>query len=80
MKHPRYASAQDAEQAFYGALEKSDLDAMMAVWAEDEDVYCVHPGGARLSGIEQVRESWRQIFASRQTLRFRLLHQQYLRG
>jgi ketosteroid isomerase-like protein len=58
-----FPSAQDAESAFYEALEHADLEAMMAVWAEDEDIICVHPGGPRLAGLEQVREGWRRIFA-----------------
>ena len=58
-----FPTAQDAENAFYEALERCDLEAMMAVWAEDEDIICVHPGGPRLSGQDQVRESWAQIFA-----------------
>ena len=80
MKRAIFVSPQDAEAAFYEALEKADLDAMMAVWADDEDIVCVHPGGARRSGVEQVRESWRQIFASGQTLRFRLRQPQSLNG
>ena len=36
---------------------------MMAVWAEDEEILCVHPSGPRLVGHEQVRESWQRIFA-----------------
>jgi uncharacterized protein (TIGR02246 family) len=56
-------TAQDAENAFYEALERGDLEAMMAVWAEDEEVICVHPTGPRLSGQDQVRESWAKIFA-----------------
>ena len=52
----------------------------MAVWSDDEDIVCVHPGGARVSGVAQVRESWRQIFAGGQTLRFRLGNQQSLNG
>lgn len=58
-----FATAQDAENAFYDALERGDLDVMMEVWAEDEEIVCVHPGGMRLNGQDQVRESWRQIFA-----------------
>ena len=46
----------------------------MAVWAEDEEVWCVHPGGPRLSGIDKVRESWRRIFAGNMTMRFELQH------
>jgi ketosteroid isomerase-like protein len=58
-----FPTAQDAENAFYEALERADLDAMMAVWADHEEIVCVHPAGPRLSGQEQVRESWAQIFA-----------------
>ena len=59
-----FPTAQDAENAFYEALERSDLEGMMAVWAEDEDIVCVHPGGTRLAGQDQVRESWARIFAA----------------
>ena len=59
-----FPTAQDAENAFYEALERCDLDGMMAVWAEDEDIVCVHPGGPRLNGQDQVRESWARIFAA----------------
>jgi ketosteroid isomerase-like protein len=72
MKKALYASAQEAETAFYEAFAKNDLDAMMAVWADDEEIYCVHPGGPRFSGLEAVRESWRRVFASGQTLAFQL--------
>ena len=72
MKRIIYTTPQEAEAAFYEAFEKRDLDAMMNVWADDEEIVCVHPGGARLTGIEQVRDSWRRIFAAGQRLRFRL--------
>lgn len=58
-----FATPQDAEAAFYEALERADLAAMMAVWAEDEEVLCVHPGGERLAGFAAVRENWRRLFA-----------------
>jgi len=80
MKKTLFASSQDAESAFYEALTKADLDAMMAVWADDDDIYCVHPNGARVSGVESVRESWRQIFSSGQTLRFQLRESQVVQG
>lgn len=72
MKKTLYATPQDAEAAFYDAFVKADLEAMMEVWSDDDDIYCVHPGGARVSGVERVRESWRQIFAGGQSLRFDL--------
>ena len=64
---PRPASAvlttsEDAEEAFYAAFSVGRLDDMMRVWADDASVVCIHPGGSRLSGIAEIRDSWRQIF------------------
>ncbi len=67
-----FASAEAAERAFYSAFERADLAAMMAVWAEDEEIICVHPGGPRLCGVAEVRESWRQLFAQGPQLSFSL--------
>ena len=62
----------DAATAFYRAFEAKDIDAMMAAWAEDEDIVCVHPGGPRLVGFDAVRVGWEQIFAGETKLLFRL--------
>jgi ketosteroid isomerase-like protein len=75
-----FPTPQDAENAFYEALERCDLELMMAVWAEDEEIVCVHPGGPRFSGQEQVRDSWRQIFASDQRLRVQVAQQVAISG
>ena len=63
MSRAAFPTAQDAENAFYEALERADLEGMMAVWAEDYEIVCVHPGGPRLTGQAQVRESWSRIFS-----------------
>lgn len=75
-----FTSPQEAEQAFYDAFQRADLDAMMAVWAEDDEVYCVHPGGTRLNGLDRIRESFRQIFGGGANMRFQLRGLQQLRG
>jgi len=72
VKKTIYASAQEAEAAFYDAFGKSDLEAMMAVWADDDEIYCIHPAGPRISGVENVRESWRRFFTNGQMLSFQL--------
>lgn len=72
---PFYASPQDVETAFYEALEKADLEAMMAVWAEDDDIVCVHPGGPRQVGYAAVREAWRRVFANTSRLQVRIVQQ-----
>ena len=75
-----FPTAQDAENAFYEALERCDLDGMMAVWAEDEDIICVHPAGPRLTGQDQVRESWAQIFSSGPRARVHITNQVAISG
>ena len=80
LKKTLFATPHDAETAFYEAFMKRDLDAMMAVWADDDEVYCVHPRGARISGVAPVRDSWRQIFASAQNVRFEVREQHLLQA
>ncbi|MGZ8154294.1 MAG: YybH family protein [Burkholderiales bacterium] len=75
-----FATPQDAEAAFYEAFMKRDLEAMMAVWADDDEVYCVHPRGLRMTGVAQVRESWRQIFTGAQNVRFQVRQQHLLQA
>ena len=62
--HPRahFPTPEDAEAAFYDAIERGDLEALMAVWCEDEEIVCIHPGGPRLVGLTAVRSSWQAIF------------------
>ena len=70
-----FPTAQDAENAFYEALERSDLEAMMQVWSEDEEIVCVHPAGQRLAGQAQVRDAWRQMFAGGPGMRVQVSQQ-----
>lgn len=70
-----FPTPQDCESAFYEALERADLEAMMDVWAEDEEIVCIHPGGQRLTGYDQVRDSWAQILAGRQRLQVHISNQ-----
>ena len=62
--HALVGSADDAEMQFYEAMQQGDLDKLMAVWADDEEIVCVHPGGARVIGPAAVRASFAAIFAS----------------
>jgi len=69
VKKTTFPSPQDAESAFYEALQGADLDAMMEVWADDEEIVCVHPGGERLVGYDAVRSGWAAIASSGRRLR-----------
>ena len=61
---PIYATPEDAENAFYEAIQTGQLDTLMGVWADDEEVVCVHPNGQRMVGHAAIRESWRAILSS----------------
>src|SRR5438309_3245662 len=67
---PIYTTPNDAALAFYHAFEAKDIDAMMATWAEDEEIVCVHPGGARLVGYDAVRAAWEKLFSTDTRLSF----------
>jgi len=55
-------TSEDTEAAFYDAIGRADLDALMALWADEEDIICIHPGAARLVGHVAIRTSWETIF------------------
>ena len=57
------ATPDEAEAQFYEALQLGDLERMMAVWADEDEIACVHPGGARLIGPAAVREAFEALFA-----------------
>jgi len=58
------ASADDVEAQFYEALQQADLNKLMAVWSDDDDIACVHPGGPRVLGHAAIRASFESIFAN----------------
>ena len=57
-------SADDTEAAFYEALQSGDIEKLMACWADEDDILCVHPGGGRLLGPGAVRASFDAMFAN----------------
>ncbi|MBT2301784.1 nuclear transport factor 2 family protein [Variovorax paradoxus] len=57
-------TADEVEAAFYEALQRGDIDALMACWADEDEVFCVHPGGPRLVGTEAIRAAFEHMFAN----------------
>lgn len=64
--HPKapLASPDDIEQQFYEALQQGDIEKMMDVWADEDEVVCVHPGGPRVVGPGAIRASFEAMFAT----------------
>ncbi len=59
-----HGSPDDVEAQFYEALQQGDITRLMGVWADDDEVVCVHPGGGRLIGTAAIRASFEAIFAN----------------
>jgi ketosteroid isomerase-like protein len=55
-------SPDDTEAAFYEAMHKGDIEQLMACWAEEDDIVCVHPGGARMIGAAAIRTTFEAMF------------------
>jgi ketosteroid isomerase-like protein len=58
------ASVDDVEAQFYEALQRGDIERLMAVWSDDDEVVCVHPGGPRVVGHGAIRATFEAIFAN----------------
>jgi ketosteroid isomerase-like protein len=70
MSKARFNTPQEAESAFYAAFIKRDAQAMMAVWAEQENISCIHPLGPILRGPDAIRESWEVLFRNAPDMEF----------
>ena len=57
-------SPDETEQQFYDALQRGDIDRLMAVWADDDEISCVHPSGPRIVGAGAIRAAFESMFAN----------------
>jgi len=57
-------SPDDIEQQFYEAMQQGDIEKLMGVWADEDEIVCVHPGGPRLVGPSAIRASFETMFAN----------------
>ena len=62
--HALLGSPDDIEGQFYEALQRGDIEKLMALWSDDDDIACVHPGGPRLIGAAAIRASFEAIFGN----------------
>ena len=61
-----------ANAAFYLSFEQADVDAMAAVWDDEQPdaVSCTHPGWSPLHGRRQVLRSWSAVMATTEYVQF----------
>ena len=61
-----------ANQQFYEAFESLDIHRMAAVWRQDAEVRCIHPGWPPVIGWQPVRDSWVRIFNNARSMKFQI--------
>lgn len=71
-----HAAVSAANQAFYDAFERRDLDVMSEVWEHSDRVVCTHPGWRTLRGWAEVAASWFAIFQAGEGMQFILTGEQ----
>ena len=54
--------ADDIEAAFYDALQRGDIEKLMACWADEDEIVCIHPGGRRVVGATAIRATFEAMF------------------
>jgi len=57
-------NADEVEAAFYDALQNGDIDKLMACWADEDEIVCIHPGGPRVVGPTAIRAMFEAMFAN----------------
>ena len=58
-----YATPQEAEDAFYAALEDGDVNQLLSVWAEADDICCLLPMYPLIQGRKDVADVFTQLFS-----------------
>lgn len=69
-----YNTPQDAEDAFYDALEDGDLNQLFALWADTDDICCLLPMYPMVQGRQQVEELFSHLFSRGQGVALSVRH------
>jgi ketosteroid isomerase-like protein len=59
-----------ANTEFYAAIEAGDVERIQRLWADGDDVVCVHPGWPAVRGRSRVLRSWAVIMANTAYIQF----------
>lgn len=64
-------SPDEIEAAFYEAMQSADIEKLMACWADEDDIVCIHPGGPRVVGHGAIRSAFEAMFSHGGSIRAR---------
>ncbi|MES9940587.1 MAG: nuclear transport factor 2 family protein [Candidatus Thiodiazotropha sp. 6PLUC2] len=69
-----FSTPQDAEDAYYDAIDEKNLSAMMAVWDESEETLCLLPMMPIQRGRAAIEEVWSSLLNSDISLEMQIKH------
>jgi uncharacterized protein (TIGR02246 family) len=69
-----YPSPQDAEDAYYDAIDDRDLEAMMSVWEESDETLCLLPMLPAQRGRDAIRQCWQPFLQGEMQLDIEIQH------
>jgi len=68
-----YATAQDAEDAFYDAIDERNSEQLRGVWGNSNEIACLLPMQPLLHG-EEVHSAWAPLFEADMKLDMQVRH------
>ena len=69
-----FDTPQDAEDAYYDALEEGNLEGLLSVWDETDDISCLLPMHPLAQGHSAVRDAFTRLFARGQGIALSVKH------
>jgi len=58
-----YSTPQEAEDAYYDALEEGDLEQILSVWSDSDEICCLLPMSPLVQGRDAVKEIFSMVFS-----------------
>ncbi len=75
-----YKTPQDAEDAYYDAMEEGDLGKLREVWVDNDDICCLLPMYPLIQGRREVEEVYRRLFSMGQGLELSIRHLSWIQA
>ena len=72
--NPTFTTPQDAEDAYYDALEEANLPKLLAVWDDSDDISCLLPMQALAQGRAAVTETFAQLLSGGRGIELSVTH------
>jgi len=69
-----FPTPQDAEDAFYDALDEGDLEAMREVWEDSDELVCLLPMAPAVVGRQSMLKGWEPLLTGQVKIDIEVRH------